>query len=90
MQFLHGHHMKTLIRIKTADERVPPSYSYEFSSQLQYYHPNNSKPLLMYVVKNRGHVPSNVLESVYQFCIIEQSLGITRLSLSFPTLLLQF
>lgn len=64
----------------TADERVPPSYSYKFVAQLQYDHPKNNKPLLMYVVKNRGHVPSNVVESIYQLCIIEESLGISRVT----------
>ena len=64
----------------TADERVPPSWSYKFVAQLQYDHPNNSKPLLMYVVKNRGHVASNVIESVYQLCVIEESLGISRIT----------
>lgn len=64
----------------TADDTVPPAFSYKFVAQLQYDHPNNSKPLLMYVVKNRGHIPTGVIESVYQLCIIEESLGISRIT----------
>jgi len=60
------------------DERVPPSMSYKFVAQLQYDHPNNAKPLLLYVVKGQAHTRSTVGESVYQFCVIEESLGITR------------
>lgn len=60
------------------DERVVPSFSYKFVAQLQYDHPNNSKPLLMYVVKGQAHTRSTVGESGYQFCVIEESLGITR------------
>ncbi|PWN33213.1 alpha/beta-hydrolase [Meira miltonrushii] len=60
------------------DERVVPSFSYKFVAQLQYDHPNNPKPLLMYVVKGQAHTRSTVGESVYQFCVIEESLGITR------------
>ena len=64
----------------SGDERVPPAWSYKFVAQLQYDHPDNSKPLLMYIVKNLGHVPNNVIESVYQLCVIEESLGISRIT----------
>ena len=60
------------------DERVPPSFSYKFVAQLQYDHPNNSRPLLVHVVKGQAHTRSTVGESGYQFCVIEESLGITR------------
>ncbi|PWN34995.1 alpha/beta-hydrolase [Meira miltonrushii] len=63
----------------TGDERVPPSHSYKFLSKLQYLHPNNKSPLLMYVQKDKkGHIASTAEENIYQFCIIEESLGISR------------
>lgn len=67
-----------LVTPGSGDERVPPSSSYKYIAQLQHDHPNNSKPLLLYVVQSKGHVASTVDESSHQFCVIEQSLGITR------------
>ncbi|PWN33210.1 alpha/beta-hydrolase [Meira miltonrushii] len=60
------------------DETVPPSSSYKLLAELQHTNPNNALPFLMYVVHNKGHVPSTILESSYQFCIMEEALHITR------------
>lgn len=60
------------------DEIVPPSSSYKFVAQLQHSNPNNALPFLMYVVQKKGHVSSTILESSYQFCIMEESLHLTR------------
>ena len=67
-----------LMGVGAGDERVPPSSAFKFISQLQYDHPNNEAPLLMYVAKNKGHVPATIDESSYQFCILEEALGLQR------------
>lgn len=64
------------------DDRVSPAHSYKMIAQLQYEHPNNKSPLLMYVAPNSGHTSagssteSATAESAHQFCLIEQALGI--------------
>ncbi|PWN33211.1 alpha/beta-hydrolase [Meira miltonrushii] len=60
------------------DETVVPSSSYKFVAELQHTNPNNALPFLMYVVQDKGHVPSTIIESSYQFYIMEEALHITR------------
>ncbi|PWN33215.1 uncharacterized protein FA14DRAFT_185052 [Meira miltonrushii] len=61
----------------SADETVPPSSSYKMLAQLQHDHPTNNLPLLLYVVPEAGHTSRTLTESVYMFCVMEESLGIT-------------
>ncbi|MCO5589956.1 hypothetical protein L7F22_043925 [Adiantum nelumboides] len=64
------------------DDRVSPAHSYKMIAELQYLHPNNKLPLLMYVAPGSGHTFAGsstegaTLEAAHQFCLIEQALGI--------------
>ena len=62
------------------DERAPPSSNYKFIAQIQYDHPTNSKPLLLYVAQNDRRIPANVLAGSVQLCLIEETLGLSRQS----------
>ncbi|PWN31724.1 alpha/beta-hydrolase [Meira miltonrushii] len=75
---LHKPYPAVVLTPGSSDEVVPPSSSYKFLAQLQYDHPNNTLPLLMYVAQNLGHVPATVLESTYHFCVMEQALHLRR------------
>lgn len=60
------------------DEQVPPSGCFKLISQMQYDHPDNKKPLLMYVNPTGPHLSVTITELAYQFCILEESMGTTR------------
>lgn len=69
-----------LLTSRSLDEQVPPSSSFKFISELQYTHPNNKFPLLLYLVPTDSHLDATILELTYQFCILEEALGIKRRS----------
>ncbi|PWN34996.1 alpha/beta-hydrolase [Meira miltonrushii] len=60
------------------DEQTPPSGCFKFVAQMQYDHPKNKKPLLMYVNPTGAHLSVTITELSYQFCILEETLGIRR------------
>ncbi|PWN33982.1 alpha/beta-hydrolase [Meira miltonrushii] len=66
------------------DDRVSPAHSYKMIAQMQYEHPNNKHPLLLYVASGTGHTAAGTstegatLQAAHQFCMIEQALGIKQ------------
>ena len=60
------------------DDQVPPSSSFKYISQVQHDHPNNKLPLLMYVNPTGSDSSVTITELTYQFCVLEEALGIKR------------
>lgn len=66
------------------DDQVVPGHTYKFLAEVQYDHPNNPMPLLMYVVPGGGisnygdSTQSAVDEGSRQHCVAQLALGLQR------------
>ncbi|PWN36373.1 alpha/beta-hydrolase [Meira miltonrushii] len=69
-----------------SDDRVVAAHSFKYLAQVQADHPNNSKPLLMHLVREAGHTQmglstdTETIQGLHQLCVASLVLDLKRAS----------